>query len=87
MGEYSRSGPLHEPVSGTSAASDNEPGLAVESGVPQVSALIPGASETALRMTVEAGMRITTPMLLMATKEFGDWPNTCRAIQDTCDRE
>jgi len=47
--------------------------LAAESGGPQVSAFIPGASETALRLAVEVGMRITTPMVLMATKEFGDW--------------
>jgi hypothetical protein len=47
--------------------------LAAKSGAPQVSAFIPGASETALRLAAEVGMRMTTPMVLMATKEFGDW--------------
>jgi ribosomal protein S18 acetylase RimI-like enzyme len=47
--------------------------LAVESGSSEVSAFIPGASETALRTAVELGMRITFPMLLMSTREFGDW--------------
>jgi GNAT superfamily N-acetyltransferase len=47
--------------------------LATQSSAPQVSAFIPGASETALRLAVEVGMRITTPMVLMATQEFGNW--------------
>ena len=40
---------------------------------PQVSAFLPGASEAALRTAVEHGMRITFPMLLMSTHDFGDW--------------
>jgi hypothetical protein len=32
-----------------------------------------GASEAALRIAVEHGMRITFPMLLMSTRDFGDW--------------
>ena len=47
--------------------------LAVEIGSPQVSAFLPGASEAALRTAVEHGMRITFPMLLMSTRDFGDW--------------
>lgn len=47
--------------------------LAVENGSPQVSAFLPGASEAALRTAVEHGMRITFPMLLMSTRDFGDW--------------
>jgi GNAT superfamily N-acetyltransferase len=47
--------------------------LAAESGSSQVSAFLPGTSETALRTAVEHGMRITFPMLLMSTRDFGDW--------------
>jgi ribosomal protein S18 acetylase RimI-like enzyme len=47
--------------------------LAAESGASQVSAFLPGASETALSMAVAHGMRITFPMLLMSTRDFGDW--------------
>src|SRR3979490_150969 len=47
--------------------------LAVEMGSPQVSAFLPGASEAALTAAVEHGMRITFPMLLMSTRDFGDW--------------
>lgn len=47
--------------------------LAVEIGSPQVSVFLPGASEAALRIAVEHGMRITFPMLLMSTRDFGDW--------------
>jgi ribosomal protein S18 acetylase RimI-like enzyme len=47
--------------------------LAAESDSPQVSAFLPGACETALRTAVEHGMRITFPMLLMSTRDFGDW--------------
>ena len=47
--------------------------LAAESGSSQVSAFVPGANETTLRTAVEHGMRITLPMLLMSTRDFGDW--------------
>jgi hypothetical protein len=47
--------------------------LAAESGASQVSAFIPGTSDTALSIAVEHGMRITLPMVLMATRDFGDW--------------
>jgi ribosomal protein S18 acetylase RimI-like enzyme len=47
--------------------------LAAEIGSPKVSAFLPGASEAALGIAVEHGMRITFPMLLMSNREFGDW--------------
>jgi GNAT superfamily N-acetyltransferase len=39
----------------------------------EISAFLPGPCEAALRIAVETGMRITFPMLLMSTGEFGDW--------------
>lgn len=47
--------------------------LVAESGAAKVSAFLPGASETVLRIAVEHKMRITFPMLLMSTRSFGDW--------------
>jgi hypothetical protein len=46
--------------------------LAVESGSSQVSAFLTGTSE-APRIAVEHGMRITIPMMLMSTCDFGNW--------------
>lgn len=47
--------------------------LAVESGAPQVSAFLPGASEAALNTAMDYGMRIKLPMLLMSSRDFGNW--------------
>jgi ribosomal protein S18 acetylase RimI-like enzyme len=47
--------------------------LAAESGSSNVSAFLPGTCEAALRTAVEHGMRITFPMLLMSSHDFGDW--------------
>ena len=47
--------------------------LAAQSGSSQVSAFLPGTSAPALRQAVEHGMRITLPMVLMSTGDFGDW--------------
>ena len=47
--------------------------LAIERGSPRISAFLPGASEAALRAAMEQGMRIRFPMLLMSSREFGDW--------------
>jgi ribosomal protein S18 acetylase RimI-like enzyme len=47
--------------------------LAAESGSAQVSAFLPGASDTVLSIAVQHGMRITLPMVLMSTRDFGDW--------------
>ncbi|NNH65755.1 GNAT family N-acetyltransferase [Rhizobium laguerreae] len=38
-----------------------------------VSAFLPGTCEAALTLAIDVGMRITFPMLLMATPGFGDW--------------
>jgi len=46
--------------------------LAAASGAAQVSAFLPGVSE-ALGIAVEHGMRITFPMVLVSTRDFGDW--------------
>lgn len=46
--------------------------FAAASGAPHLSAFIPGTSD-ALPIAIENGMRITFPMLLMATREFGVW--------------
>jgi GNAT superfamily N-acetyltransferase len=47
--------------------------LAAENGAARVSAFIPGSSEAVLSRALGLGMRITFPMLLMSSKEFGDW--------------
>jgi ribosomal protein S18 acetylase RimI-like enzyme len=47
--------------------------IAVESSSPQVSAFIPGTADTALKAAIEHGMRITIPMILMSTRDMGDW--------------
>jgi ribosomal protein S18 acetylase RimI-like enzyme len=46
--------------------------LAAASGATEVSAFLPGVSE-ALGIAVERGMRITFPMVLVSTHEFGDY--------------
>jgi hypothetical protein len=46
--------------------------LALESGCSQVSAFLPGTNE-ALSVAIEHGMRITFPMVLMSTRDSGDW--------------
>jgi hypothetical protein len=47
--------------------------LAAESGAPHLSALLPGPCAAALAVALAAGMRITNPMVLMATRDFGNW--------------
>jgi GNAT superfamily N-acetyltransferase len=46
--------------------------LAAGGGRAQVSAFLPGVSQ-ALGIAVEHGMRITFPMVLVSTRDFGDW--------------
>jgi ribosomal protein S18 acetylase RimI-like enzyme len=46
--------------------------LAMESGSSHVSAFLTGTSD-ATRIAVEHGMRITIPMVLMSTCDFGNW--------------
>lgn len=47
--------------------------LAAQGESSQVSAFIPGTSDTALGIAVDHGMRITFPMILMSSRDFGDW--------------
>ena len=47
--------------------------LAAEGDSTQVSAFIPGTADAALSIAVGHGMRIALPMVLMATRDFGDW--------------
>jgi len=46
--------------------------LAAENCSSRVSAFLPGTSD-ALGIAVEHGMRITFPMMLMSTRDFGNW--------------
>jgi hypothetical protein len=41
-------------------------------GTAQVSAFLPGVGE-AIGIAVEHRMRITFPMVLLSTRDFGDW--------------
>jgi ribosomal protein S18 acetylase RimI-like enzyme len=47
--------------------------LAADSGSSQVSAFLPGTSDATLSIAIEHGMRITFPMVLMSTRDFGYW--------------
>ncbi len=47
--------------------------IAAQSSSSNVSAFVPATGEAALRLAVEYGMRITLPMVLMATHGVGDW--------------
>jgi ribosomal protein S18 acetylase RimI-like enzyme len=47
--------------------------LAAKSGSSHVSAFLPGTSDVALSIAVEHGMRITLPMVLVSTHDFGNW--------------
>jgi hypothetical protein len=58
--------------------------LAAESGSSQVSAFVPGTSETALRTAVEHGMRITIADVVDVNTGFGDGPGICPAILASC---
>ena len=56
----------------TGAAFRTALNLAAASGAGQLSAFLPGTSE-APGIALEHGMRITFPMVLVSTREFGDW--------------
>jgi hypothetical protein len=56
----------------TGAAFRTALNLAAASGADQLSAFLPGTSE-APGIALEHGMRITFPMVLVSTREFGDW--------------
>lgn len=47
--------------------------LAAERGSSRISAFLPGTAKTALDTAMEHGMRIKCPMLLMSSREFGNW--------------
>ncbi|WP_456746315.1 GNAT family N-acetyltransferase [Bradyrhizobium sp. USDA 4354] len=47
--------------------------FAAQSDFPTISAFVSGASEPALKVAIENGMRLTFPMLLMSNRQFGDW--------------
>lgn len=47
--------------------------FAVQSDFPIISAFVPGASEAGLKAAIDHGMRLTFPMLLMSSRQFGDW--------------
>jgi GNAT superfamily N-acetyltransferase len=46
--------------------------LAGKGGAPQISAFLPGTNE-AIGIAVARRMRITFPMVLLSTRDFGDW--------------
>jgi GNAT superfamily N-acetyltransferase len=47
--------------------------LAADIGASQISAFIPGTASEALSAAIQSGMRITFSMLLMSSRDFGDW--------------
>lgn len=47
--------------------------IAADRGSENISAFVPGACESALSLAINHGMRITFPMLLMASPGYGDW--------------
>lgn len=47
--------------------------LAADRPVEKISAFLPGTCNSALSLAVNQGMRITFPMLLMASPGYGDW--------------
>jgi GNAT superfamily N-acetyltransferase len=47
--------------------------LAADRSAGNVSAFLPGTCDSALALAVDQGMRITFPMLLMASPGYGDW--------------
>lgn len=47
--------------------------LAADGSAQNISAFLPGTCDGALSLAVKQGMRITFPMLLMASPGYGDW--------------
>jgi GNAT superfamily N-acetyltransferase len=48
-------------------------GLAADISAENISAFLPGTCDSALRLAVNQGMRISFPMLLMASPGYGGW--------------
>jgi hypothetical protein len=47
--------------------------LAADRATEKISAFLPGTCDSALSLAINNGMRITFPMLLMASPGYGDW--------------
>lgn len=47
--------------------------MAADKSSEKISAFVPGTCDSALRVAVNCGMRITVPMLLMASPGYGAW--------------
>jgi GNAT superfamily N-acetyltransferase len=47
--------------------------MALDGDAAHITAFIPGAGDAALGTALALGMRITLPMMLMASRDFGDW--------------
>ncbi|TWB50201.1 ribosomal protein S18 acetylase RimI-like enzyme [Rhizobium sp. ERR 922] len=47
--------------------------LAADGSAEKISAFLPGTCDSALSLAINQGMRITFPMLLMASPGYGDW--------------
>ncbi|WP_348642312.1 GNAT family N-acetyltransferase [Rhizobium tropici] len=47
--------------------------LAADGSAEKISAFLPGTCDSALSLAIDQGMRITFPMLLMASPGYGDW--------------
>jgi ribosomal protein S18 acetylase RimI-like enzyme len=47
--------------------------IAADKSSEKISAFVPGTCDSALSLAVNCGMRITVPMLLMASPGYGDW--------------
>ncbi|MGY5801484.1 GNAT family N-acetyltransferase [Rhizobium sp. LEGMi12c] len=47
--------------------------LAADGSAENISAFLPGTCDSALSLAINQGMRITFPMLLMASPGYGDW--------------
>ncbi|ANL41713.1 UNVERIFIED_ORG: GNAT superfamily N-acetyltransferase [Rhizobium esperanzae] len=47
--------------------------LAADGSAEKISAFLPGTCDSALSLAVDQGMRISFPMLLMASPGYGDW--------------
>jgi hypothetical protein len=47
--------------------------MAADGPSEKITAFLPGTCDSALSLAVNHGMRITFPMLLMASSSFGSW--------------
>jgi len=47
--------------------------MALDGDASNISAFVPGGGDAALGVALAQGMRITLPMMLMASRDFGDW--------------